>query len=134
MHIRMWAADLVGALIVVMGAGRQAPAAEDLLVVVEAPPQLDVDAADVRRRIAIELGQTVISPADPAAPRASQVMIVALDQHEIRLTMRNGASSRISRTIPDLPEHAARLRAVAWLAGSPSGPLSSTSAWRRGLG
>jgi hypothetical protein len=115
----MWAAGLAGAMMVVMGAARTARAADDpLLVVVEAPPQLSVDAADVRRRIAIELGQPVISPSDPAAPRTSQVMIVALDQHDIRLTMRDGASSRISRTIPDLPEHAARLRAVAWLAGN----------------
>jgi len=116
MHKRgMWAAGLACVMIVEVGAAR---AAEDLLVVVEAPPQLNIDAGDVRRRIAIELGQPVISPDDPAAPRTSQVMIVALDRHDIRLTMRNGASSQVSRTIPDLLEHAARLRAVAWLAGN----------------
>ena len=113
---RLHAAASIAAVILSVGSARAAD--DPLLVIVEAPAEMDVDAADVRRRIAIELGQPVISPSDPAAPRASRVMLVALDQHDIRLTMRDGASSRISRTIPDLSEHAARLRAVAWLAGN----------------
>jgi hypothetical protein len=115
----MWAASLAGAVIVEMGAAHAARAAEDpLLVVVETQPGLGVDAADVRRRIAGELGARVVSPSDPAATRASQVLIVALDEHDIRISMRSGASARVSRTIPDVAERAARLRAVAWLAGN----------------
>ncbi len=120
MHKRgMWAAGLIGAMVVGVGAGRAARAADDpLLVVVETQPGLGVDAADVRRGIASELGQRVVSPSDPAAPRASQVLIVALDEHDIRISMRTGTSTRVSRAIPDVAERAARLRAVAWLAGN----------------
>ena len=120
MHNRgMWAAGLTGAMLVVMGAARTARAADEpLLVVVETEPGLDVDAADVRRRIASELGAQVVSPSDPAATRASQVLIVALDQRDIRVSMRSGTSERVSRTIPDVAERAARMRAVAWLAGN----------------
>jgi len=115
----MWAAGLAGVMITGMGEGRAARAAEDpLLVVVEAQPGLGVDAADVRRRIASELHQAVVSPSDPAAPRASQVLIVSLDEADIRISMRSGASAHVSRTIPDVAERAARLRAVAWLAGN----------------
>ena len=69
MHKRgMWAAGLAGAMLVEMGAARAARAADDpLLVVVETQPGLGVDAADVRRRIAGELGAHVVSPSDPAA-------------------------------------------------------------------
>ena len=119
MHKRgMWAAVLAGAMIVEMGAGAARAADDPLLVVVETQPGLGVDAADVRRRIAGELRQRVVSPSDPAAPRASQVLIVSLDEHDIRISMRTGASARVSRTIPDVAERAARLRAVAWLAGN----------------
>jgi hypothetical protein len=60
----------------------------------------------------------VVSPSDPAAPGASQVLIVALDEHDIRISMRSGASARVWRAIPDVAERAARLRAIAWLAGN----------------
>jgi hypothetical protein len=120
MDIRgMWAAGLAGAIMIAIGAARVARAADDpLLVVVETQPGLGVDAADVRRRIAGELGAQVVSPNDPAATRASQVLIVALDEHDIHISMRSGASARVSRTIPDVAERAARLRAVTWLAGN----------------
>src|SRR4051812_46435106 len=120
MHNRgMWAAGVAGAMLVVIGIADSARAADDpLLVVVETEPGLGVDAADVRRRIAGELGAQVVSPSDPAASRASQVLIVALDQRDIRISMRSGAAASASRTIPDVAERAARLRAVAWLAGN----------------
>jgi len=115
----MWGAGLAGAIMIAIGAARVARAADDpLLVVVETQPGLGVDAADVRRRIASELGAQVVAPNDPAASRASQVLIVALDEHDIRISMRSGASARVSRTIPDVAERAARLRAVTWLAGN----------------
>ena len=116
MHKRgMWAAGLAGAMIVEMGAARAADA--PVLVVVETQPGLGVDAADVRRRIASELGAEVVAPSDPAAARAAQVLIVALDEHDIRISMRSGPA-RVSRAIPDVAERTARLRAVAWLAGN----------------
>ncbi len=120
MHKRgAWAAGLIGAAIIEAGAVGTARGAEDpLLVVVEAQSRLGVDAADVRERIAGELHQAVLSPSDPAAGHASQVLIVALDENDIKMSMRSGGSAHVSRTIPDVADRAARLRAVGWLAGN----------------
>ncbi len=54
----MWAAGLIGAVILEASAIRTASGAEDpLLVVVESQASLGVEAADVRRRIAPPLSQ-----------------------------------------------------------------------------
>jgi hypothetical protein len=116
----VWGAALIGTAILEASAVRPASGAENnpLLVVVESQSSLGVDAADVRRRIAGELHQAVVSPGDPAAAHAAQVLIVTLDENDIKISMRSGGSVEVSRTIPDVNDRAARLRAVGWLAGN----------------
>jgi hypothetical protein len=106
----------LGAALVVSGSAMGA--GDPLLVVVEAQPGSGVDAGEVRRRIATELGQPVVSPRDLTATAASNVLIVAIDNSAIRISLREGALTRVSRIIPDTAEGSARLRAIAWLAGN----------------
>ena len=110
------AVGVLGAALVVGGSA--AGAGDPLLVVVEAQPGSGVDAGEVRRRIATELGQPVVSPRDLTATAASNVLIVAIDKSAIRVSLREGALTRVSRVIPDTAEGSARLRAIAWLAGN----------------
>jgi hypothetical protein len=115
---KRWIAGVgvLGAALVVGGSA--AGAGDPLLVVVEAQPGSGVDAREVRRRIATELGQPVASPRDLTATAASNVLIVAIDNGGIRVSLREGALTRVSRVIPDAAEGSARLRAIAWLAGN----------------
>jgi hypothetical protein len=109
---------LVGVVASSVMARAASGASEPLLVVVETPPGLGVDASDVRRTIAAELGTGVSAPRDDAARNASDVLIVALERGEIRMSLRTGAAGVVSRTIPAPPERPARLRAIGWLAGN----------------
>ena len=121
MH-RPWisALGLVGAAIfgTILGTGSTWAAGRPLLVVVEAQPGLGVDAGAVRQCIASELGQPVTSPRDPAAAETSDLLVVALDGGEIRMALREGGMTHVSRVIPDATDRAARLRVIAWLAGN----------------
>jgi hypothetical protein len=99
--------------------GRPARAADGpLLVVVEAPPALDADAAEIRRAIGAELRSQTIAPMKTSAASPGRALIVALDRERIAMSLRAGDATPVARSIPAPPEHAARLRAIAWLAGN----------------
>lgn len=89
-----------------------------LLVVVESAPGLSVDAADVRRAIGAELGVSVVAPTDAAARQASNVLIVAVDRRDIRMSLRGSAAGLVTRTIPAPLDRPGRLREIGWLAGN----------------
>ncbi|HET6147881.1 MAG TPA: hypothetical protein VFH68_10145 [Polyangia bacterium] len=104
--------------VAIAGGGSAWAGGGPLLVIVEAQPGLGVDAAMVRQRIATELGQPVTSLRDPSGAEASDLLLVALGGGEIRISLREGSATRVSRVIPDTPDRSARLRAIAWLAGN----------------
>jgi hypothetical protein len=86
--------------------------------VVESLPGLGVGAADVRDAIASELGTPVVAPRDPSAPETADVLVVALERGEIRMSLHARATGVVARTIPAPADRAGRLRAIAWLAGN----------------
>ena len=89
-----------------------------LLVVVEAPPALDADAAEIRRAIGTELHSRTVAPMKTPAETSDRALIVALDRDRIAMSLRTSDAAPVARSIPAPPEHAARLRAIAWLAGN----------------
>ena len=101
-----------------------------LLVVVEGTPGPARDADELRRAIADELHVYVIAPGDesdggPAsgaddstAPDASDVLIVAVDNSRIAMSLRRNSREMVSRNIPAPAQAAARRKAVALLAGN----------------
>ena len=106
-------------VLVVASLGLPAHAAEGpLLVVVEAPPSLDADAAEIRKAIGAELRSQTSAPMKTTGEPADRALIVALDGERIAMSLRTGDAAPIGRVIPAPAEHAARLRAIAWLAGN----------------
>jgi hypothetical protein len=98
---------------------RPARAAEGpLLVVVEAPPALEADAAEIRRAISTELHARAIAPMSTPAEVPGRALIVALDRDRIVMSLRANDGTSVARVIPAPGEHAARLRAIVWLAGN----------------
>jgi hypothetical protein len=89
-----------------------------LLVVVEAPPALDADAAEIRRAIGTELHSRTVAPMKTPAETSDRALIVALDRDRIAMSLRTSDAAPVARSIPAPPERAARLRAIAWLAGN----------------
>ncbi len=110
---------LVGMGIFVVFSGQPAHAAEGpLLVVVEAPPALDADAAEIRRAIGIELRSQTIAPMQRGAEPPGRALIVAFDRDRIAMSLRTNDATPIVRDIPAPTDRAARLRAIAWLAAT----------------
>jgi hypothetical protein len=110
---------LVAMGILVFFFGRPAHAAEaPLLVVVEAPPALDADAAEIRRAIGVELRSQTIAPMQRGAEPPGRALIVAFDRDRIAMSLRTNDAIPIVRDIPAPSDRAARLRAIAWLAGN----------------
>ena len=99
--------------------GRPAHAAEGpLLVVVEAPPALDADAAEIRRAIGTELHARTIAPMKTTSEPPRRALIVAIDHERIAMSLRTGDGTSRLRGHPGTADRAARLRAIAWLAGN----------------
>jgi hypothetical protein len=110
---------LVGMAIFVAFSGRPARAAEGpLLVVVEAPPALDADAAEIRRTIGVELRAQTIAPMKRGVEPPERALIVAFDRDRIAMSLRTNDGIPVVRDIPTPTDRAARLRAIAWLAGN----------------
>ncbi len=103
---------------VALVAGPARAADGPLLVVVEAPPALDADAAEIRRAIGTELRSRTVAPMKTPTETSDRALIVALDRDRIAMSLRTSDAAPIARSIPAPPEHAARLRAIAWLAGN----------------
>ena len=119
MNARLKGACLVAAVIFAALSERPAHAAEGpLLVVVEAPPALDADAAEIRRAIGTELHAHTIAPMSTPAEAPGRALIVALDGDRIAISLRANDGTSVTRVIHAPAEHAARLRAIAWLAGN----------------
>ena len=117
--MRTACSTLLLAAIAAATASRTARAADErLLVVVESAPGLVVDAREVRQTIGAELGIPVVAPDEPAAAGASNVLIVAVDKAEIRMSLRGSAAGLVARTIPLPLDRPARLREIGWLAGN----------------
>jgi hypothetical protein len=110
---------LVGMGIFGAFSGHPARAAEEpLLVVVEAPPALDADAAEIRRAIGVELRAQTIAPMKRGAEPPERALIVAFDRDRIAMSLRTNDGIPVVRDIPTPTDRAARLRAIAWLAGN----------------
>ena len=111
---------LVGMGIFVAFSGPRAHAAEGpLLVVVEAPPALDADAAEIRRAIGVELRAPDDRPdaeeRRTTRPRADR-RVRSRSNRDVAPNERRHAP--LVRDIPTPTDRAARLRAIAWLAGN----------------
>jgi hypothetical protein len=94
-----------------------------LLVVVETGPGAECDAAAVRAAIAAELHKEVVAPSTTRATAAAagaqpDMIVVAIDKDRIVLTLRGSAEKDLTRAIAAPSDRAAKLRAVAWLAGN----------------
>lgn len=115
MHKRVWvfAAAVLGLI-----QGRAAAAEEPLLVVVEAAPEVDADAGEIRRAVSGELGLETVAPAMPAAELAERALIVGVERTRIAVALRGRYEPPVVRVIPSPAEHGARVRAIAWLAGN----------------
>jgi hypothetical protein len=101
------------------GAARGAPADQaPLLVIVEPGSGADLTAADARRAIGAELARPLVAPSDATAADTPEILLVAVGGSEIRMSLRGGPTGPVSRAIPAPAERAARLRALAWLAGN----------------
>jgi hypothetical protein len=99
-------------------AGRARGADEPLLVAVEVAPGLDLTPADVRQAVASELGIPVVGSREAAANTGTDVLLVWVDARELRMSLRTGVASAVSRTIVMPPDRAGRLRSISWLAGN----------------
>jgi len=95
-----------------------AAVADPLLVVVETAPGAGVDAVEVRQAITEELGTAVRAPRDGAAPDTPDLLIVAVDRAEIRMSLRAGVAGAVSRAVPAPGDRKARLQSIGWLAGN----------------
>jgi hypothetical protein len=91
---------------------------EPLVVVVETRAGAAVDPVEVRRVIAAELRAPVRAPRDQEADETSDLMIVAVDRAEIRMSLRAHAASVVSRLVPAPGDPKARLQWIGWLAGN----------------
>jgi hypothetical protein len=91
---------------------------DPLLVVVETAPGAAVDAVEVRQAISGELGTAVRAPRDPAAPDTPNLLIVAVDRAEIRMSLRRGTAGAVWRAVPAPGDRKARLQSIRWLAGN----------------
>ncbi|HLK92255.1 MAG TPA: hypothetical protein VKZ18_20340 [Polyangia bacterium] len=89
-----------------------------LLVVIEAPPALGADAAEIRRAIGAELRVSVAAPTQTASDRSERALIVALERDRIAMSLRASDAAPTVRVIPAPADHAAWLHAIAWLAGN----------------
>ncbi len=101
--------------------GRAARAGEGdtpLMVAAEIAPGVGLDVEDVRRVIADELRRRVVAPALAPTVDAEDVLVVAVDEARIVASFHARSDERASRAIATPPDRAARLRAVAWLAGN----------------
>jgi hypothetical protein len=106
-------------LLAVGGAAGSARATDGpLLVAADVAPGVDVAPADIRQAVASELGTPVIGARESTAAAASDLLLVGLDTHELRMSLRAGAAPIVSRTIAVPPDRPGRLRSIGWLAGN----------------
>ncbi len=89
-----------------------------LLVVVEASPDLAVDASEIRRAIGTELHGATVAPARPLSDASERALIVSVDHERITMSLRESTATAVTRAIPSPADRSARLHAITWLAGN----------------
>jgi hypothetical protein len=89
-----------------------------LLVVVEAPPELSVDASEVRRAIGTELHDATVAPDKLVSETSDRALVVSVDRERITMSLRDSLTGPVTRAIPAPGEREARVHAIAWLAGN----------------
>ena len=105
----------------VMGVAPRAFAAgpaDRVVVVVDGSAGLGLGGDDVRQAISDELRAPVISPSEPAAGDASNILVVSVDKATVRMTLRASGREPTTRSIPASSDRSARLRDIGWLAGN----------------
>lgn len=107
------------AFLVALAAAGPATAADGaLLVVVEASPELSVDAGQVRRAIGTELRDATVAPSRLVSDSSERALIVSVDRERITMSLRATDAAPVTRAIPAPADAGARLHAIAWLAGN----------------
>lgn len=110
---------LVGCAFLTGVSAPRARAAEGpLLVVVEAPPELSVDAGEIRRAIGTELHDPTVAPARLVSETSERALIVSVERERITMSLRESTTTPVIRSIPAPADPTARLRAIAWLGGN----------------
>jgi len=89
-----------------------------MIVVVETRPGAAVDPVEVRQAIAAELRTPVRAPRDAGTEETSDLLIVAVDRGEIRMSLRAHTASVVSRVVAAPGDRKARLQSIGWLAGN----------------
>lgn len=116
---------------VVADVGAARAAETPLLVSVEIAPGVDVNSGEVRQVIAAELGMRVASARETGAIGSADILLVTVEPHQIRMSLRAGTVPTVSRTIAASGDRPARLRSIGWLAGNLArdqvGPLVVTA-------
>ena len=118
MRTRVWGLAVGVAAILGGRATASAAADEALLVVVEASPDVGVDAGEIRRAIAAEIHLPAVAPADPEFERADRALIVGVARNQIGVALRSRYAASVIRVIPASLDRSARVRAISWLAGN----------------
>ena len=115
--LKGWCLVGLAACVALIGRGARASDAP-LLVVVEAPPALDADAAEIRRVIGGELRSPTVAPTQNASEVGDRTLIIALERDRMTMSLHTNDASPVVRAIRLPAERDARLRAIAWLAGN----------------
>jgi hypothetical protein len=94
-----------------------------LLVAVEVAPGGGAEAAQVRKAIGEELHRPILAlgdSVDASFPSIGDpdVLLVDVGRERIVLSLRRPSDEPVARTLPAPSEKAARLRAIAWMAGN----------------
>ncbi|HVT07781.1 MAG TPA: hypothetical protein VHO67_09990 [Polyangia bacterium] len=116
MRTKGWAPALFG--VAIAYATRAAAAEQPLMVVVEAPPGLELDPGQVRRAIGTELHQAAVAPTRALDDDPGRVLIVAVERERITMSLRESQASAVTRAVASPSDPASRLRVIAWLAGN----------------
>jgi hypothetical protein len=122
----LWFATVVGVVIgVIFGTasvavGRTDEAGRPLVVAVEVGPGAGTDVGQARAAIARELGRPIVAFVDGAAAATDEtdLLVVGLSRERITMSLRRGFEAPVARSVPSPADGAARLRAIAWLAGN----------------
>jgi hypothetical protein len=118
MDIRAWVLGL-GVTAVIAGRPDAASAADEpLLVAVEAGPDVDADPAEIRRAISVEVHLAAVAPTARESETAARALVIGVDRNHIAVALRDRYAPPVVRVIPAPADHAARVRAISWLAGN----------------
>ena len=116
--MRVWAVGMAVTAVVAGSPAAAAAAEKPVLVVVEGALGGDDDPAEIRRAIAAELHQPAVAPVAAESEAAERALIVGVERHRVAVALRAPDAAPVLRVIPAPADHAARVRAITWLAGN----------------